>query len=107
MQFADLHVALAGYDAPFSRRMTLHFGAWAADAQIFCRKFVAFSRIETDNKNLAILTQAQFCRPSAAICHKIHRRWEPKLRSPAIASAAEYPAVLPNTAPDMSPVPPG
>src|ERR1700761_6578007 len=71
MQFDDLHVALAGDDAPFSRRMTLHFGAGTADAQIFCGKLVTFSLIETDNKNLAILAQAQFTRPRAFACHKI------------------------------------
>ena len=65
MQFADLHVALATNDTPFRRRMTLHFRAGTTDAQIFCGKLVTFSVIETDNKNLAILAQAQFCRPGS------------------------------------------
>ncbi len=73
----------------------LHLGARSADAQIFGRQFKAFTVVELNRERFVVLVQAQFSRPGGA------HQW------PASVLAAEAPAILPKTAPDISPVPPG
>src|ERR1700720_4176727 len=63
MQFQDFHILLSGNCPPFARRMTLHFGARAAYAQIFGRKIELLAVIKGDRQYLPILAQAQLSRP--------------------------------------------
>src|SRR5262249_31350460 len=63
LQGRDLDVAAAGDDLLLSRPVTLHFGRWAFDAQVFRRQGVGSAVGELDLEPAFLLEEAQLGRP--------------------------------------------
>src|SRR5215470_4847535 len=63
----DRDLALARYGLALVRRMALHLGARAFDAQVFGRQRKAFAALEADRQGAPVLRQAQLGRPGSIL----------------------------------------
>src|SRR5262249_14846035 len=65
LNLKDLDIPLARNGLALLRRVSLHFGAWAPDPEVFGAKHERLAGVEGDRQRCPILVEPDFSRPGA------------------------------------------